>query len=531
MMRTVWSTLSVVADLDATACFLRQQAEIHVDITAVQHAQVKSLCQKIQSLHRMDAPDAASISQKINAGPWTADQKTALANAVADRLTANRSSERSNTRCIQHCPMYHNYVTCSAADFLGDQRNAIHAKVNKMCDIAWNAGLHCPSEHTIQVMVGVLIMLGFKDAQLDANSRFNLVSNMKHQMKQVGKGRTYPYEHRQMFPNFPHELPEHVFKFAYTPEDPLPLDIDWSPLPSIVAAVPLRKTNKHLQPDQVASPAAGAPQMQQVLEMMKQCMQMCLTNGQRGAGPPEPPPQPRVTIYGDSAGASSSSQTPPHQHAGSGSSQNVGGDIASPQARPGPQQPRPLEWTPPANAAAAAVDPATWAPPAAAAVDMASPSATALHEMQPSPRGPAQPRENDVSSAVSRIEEATAKALGNRAAARATAKVKAQAKAVGGVMKRPAAAIATTGRPSKAACRRPPMNASWPAAPFGSPTNVPAPLLYNGAKVYTSHTKSGYRVLMCASDRVDKFFKWDGDHERVWCDVCTQIDCARAAEV
>ena len=71
--------------------------------------------------------------------------------------------------------------------------------------------------------------------------------------------------------------------------------------------------------------------------------------------------------------------------------------------------------------------------------------------------------------------------------------------------------------------------AGRPKAPYGSAKSPPPPTLWNGAKVYTSWSKLGYRVLIRESDKVDKLFKWNGDHCAAWARVCEAIEIARAS--
>lgn len=68
-----------------------------------------------------------------------------------------------------------------------------------------------------------------------------------------------------------------------------------------------------------------------------------------------------------------------------------------------------------------------------------------------------------------------------------------------------------------------------PQAPYGSAKSPPPPTLWNGAKVYTSWPKQGYRVLIRESDKVVKLFKWYGDHCAAWARVCEAIETARAS--
>jgi hypothetical protein len=77
-------------------------------------------------------------------------------------------------------------------------------------------------------------------------------------------------------------------------------------------------------------------------------------------------------------------------------------------------------------------------------------------------------------------------------------------------LKRPAAAIAPL----------------MPQAPFGSPDKVPGPVLYNKGKIYTSHAKQGYRVLLRANFKVDKCVSWRvcGGYKKAWVKALGLID-------
>ena len=87
------------------------------------------------------------------------------------------------------------------------------------------------------------------------------------------------------------------------------------------------------------------------------------------------------------------------------------------------------------------------------------------------------------------------------------------------VMIRPAALIRPAASPKS----------GRPKAPYGSAKSPPPPTLWNGAKVYTSFGKQGYRVLIRETDKVDKLFKWYGDHCAAWARVCEAIETAKAS--
>ena len=91
------------------------------------------------------------------------------------------------------------------------------------------------------------------------------------------------------------------------------------------------------------------------------------------------------------------------------------------------------------------------------------------------------------------------------------------------VMIRPAAALPVMIRPAASP------KSGRPKAPYGSAKSPPPPTLWNGAKVYTSFGKQGYRVLIRETDKVDKLFKWYGDHCAAWARVCEAIETARAS--
>jgi hypothetical protein len=69
-----------------------------------------------------------------------------------------------------------------------------------------------------------------------------------------------------------------------------------------------------------------------------------------------------------------------------------------------------------------------------------------------------------------------------------------------------------------------------PAAPFGNPKSPPVPVIYRGAKIYTSHTKLAYRYILNPMWEVsDRIVRWQGDHVGAWSNVLDTIDARRAA--
>lgn len=94
-------------------------------------------------------------------------------------------------------------------------------------------------------------------------------------------------------------------------------------------------------------------------------------------------------------------------------------------------------------------------------------------------------------------------------------------------LKRPAAA--TTGSDSVATRKRPAAAMQGrPIAPKGSPTEVPAALLYNGARIYTSWVRGAYRVRYPGESKILKDFGWKkhGSMDEAWRRCLDAVDAS-----
>ena len=72
-----------------------------------------------------------------------------------------------------------------------------------------------------------------------------------------------------------------------------------------------------------------------------------------------------------------------------------------------------------------------------------------------------------------------------------------------------------------------------PAMPKGTPANPPAPVDYNGARIYTSFAKRSFRVIMVAGNySSERGFAWGsagGGRLSAWRNVLAAVDEARDA--
>ena len=84
-------------DIDAIHQFLCAQARV-TNVTAAQQGHCDNICRRIACLQSLDIPGATALTETVQAGPWTPEQKQSLASSIHARLDGDQSARAATGR-------------------------------------------------------------------------------------------------------------------------------------------------------------------------------------------------------------------------------------------------------------------------------------------------------------------------------------------------------------------------------------------------------------------------------------------------
>ena len=501
------SIAGVLADIRNLCSFIDSQREAGVDISAVVNSQFSSLRARFSQTD-FNVNEATALTGALRGGPWSDEQQRLLASTISSRVRWGPSA--GQRKVVQDCQTFEGMLSIRDVEVLEDQKLGLTVKVLQVARRAWLIGLKHASEKTFGSMTACIIVYANFGTMSD-QSAYDLNQEVKKATRQYGISREYPWEALVLYPRDAWGLPDNMLQYAYPKDDP-PAQ---NPLTDLVNTVrnklALRSSSKIVRNSTAPNMSANTMSSTQYPGDPMRALFEFLKSQMHDAG--SQPSSPATTLQ---------MLSPPPK---TDSSESVAGVAKAltlanfnPRARlaitDGTDEASKLASSPPTGTKAAQ-----------AAVTFAAQDAdTAV-------------------SALAKTEEAQRASLffGNKKNKGAKPR-----RRING--KRPAASVFLKKKKTKGkknSMTRPVMirpaafpvmirpaaspKSGRPKAPYGSAKSPPPPTLWNGAKVYTSFGKQGYRVLIRETDKVDKLFKWYGDHCAAWARVCEAIETARAS--
>jgi hypothetical protein len=101
----------LVADVESIHGFLCAQALV-TNVSAAQQSQCESICRRILNLQSMDTAGATALTQAVQLGPWTLEQKQVIASHIQARLSSGEPTTSGRSRKkLQTISSFENYLT------------------------------------------------------------------------------------------------------------------------------------------------------------------------------------------------------------------------------------------------------------------------------------------------------------------------------------------------------------------------------------------------------------------------------------
>ena len=502
------SIAGVLADIRNLCSFIASQREAGVDIRALVDSQFSSLRARF-SQSDFNVNEATALTGALRGGPWSDEQQRLLASTISSRVRWG-SVSMGQRKVVQDCQTFEGMLSIRDVEVLEDQKLGLTVKVLQVARRAWLIGLKHASEKTFGSMTACIIVYANFGTMSD-QSAYDLNQEVKKATRQYGISREYPWEALVLYPRDAWGLPDNMLQYAYPKDDP-PAQ---NPLTDLVNTarnkLALRSSSKIVRNSTAPNMSANTMSSTQFPGDPMRALFEFLKSQMHDAG--SQPSSPATTLQ---------MLSPPPK---TDSSESVAGVAKAltlanfnPRARlaitDGTDEASKLASSPPTGTKAAQ-----------AAVTFAAQDAdTAVSALAKTEE--AQRASLFFGNKKKKGEKPSCRINGKRPAASVFLKKK-KTKGKKNSMTRPVmirpAAFPVMIRPAASP------KSGRPKAPYGSAKSPPPPTLWNGAKVYTSFGKQGYRVLIRETDKVDKLFKWYGDHCAAWARVCEAIETARAS--
>ena len=174
-----------VASMTHASRFLQQVALDGRDITDLQSSQVSSFKAQIATFS-LDYQSGSLLTESINSGPWSSEQKRELIDAVSARVSMYA---QPTTNKSQSCKFFERYLAEGDWNVL-ESDQPLGYKVAQLCSRAAEIKLRYPDEQAIGRMVAVLIVVDRKHAALSYDAAHRMYTDFKTTLKHYLKDKT-----------------------------------------------------------------------------------------------------------------------------------------------------------------------------------------------------------------------------------------------------------------------------------------------------------------------------------------------------
>lgn len=223
----------VIEDLKNSNSFLASQVKAGLGVDEVQDAMFHAWKSKLEQIEAASMLDRTALSDALDSGPWSTDQKTTLARVLSAIGGGGKPPKR---RSMQKCPHFENFITeASWAKIRSPLQYSRVARCAAIATEAKRAGLHNPDEPTLYRMVAVL---AYGDpASSDDFTQLKVFDTMDELQTMVKSGKPSDVPYISEYPTSPSQLPD-IFNDVYV--DGMPLEVSIPELDIILGTSKMR---------------------------------------------------------------------------------------------------------------------------------------------------------------------------------------------------------------------------------------------------------------------------------------------------
>ena len=538
----------LIADIKALEENFRiQEGTPGIDVEELRVAQSRSIAAQISSLRMLTLPQSTGLIEAIRAGAWPPPIVTHLLTVVNHKVAAMLHGDEKTKQDPQTFMSLPNYLPLSLVAAMHSSEAIPDDIMYQIIQFLRNLGLHNPNPPSRVHICAFFVLKVFKNPLMSGTDKKELSDKLRDKLLlPKGMHRKAPY--LQAYPADPNDLPNNIFKAAYAADDPPVTGMTVPGLECMQIDYPTRKTHKSVRDSyalqsnnhgfqlQAHAPSGSHTPMQQMMfgvqQMLANVVEQFAQNQHQAKSPgitvtfPKTPPSTRrgaTTTFGSVSGDASCPllddvDQGDRERAAAASDESL--QLASLAPRNRFHLPGAHRATPPAPSATIAGSHGE----ADGGKDVSSgDDENAMPHPKYVPPGGFDALVTDQVNAFNKRKQLQKKPAGAPVHAAVASAAKAAAASVS-VPK--AAAPPKAGKRKRADYKEPPR----PKMPKVDAKSNPDPIVWNGGKLYTSQTKSGFRVLKSVGDKVDKLFHWGDSPKRAWEQALDHISAARCDE-
>ena len=279
------STRSLADELSAISSWLQTQQS---SLPAAAFDRVKQ-SQKWYHIGRikaqkLEAADAATVTQALQGGPWSESDLADFAAATSEAMTAKKSSRRPN----QVVTSFHKFFSVNDVKVLADVAQTKNAKVDVVACRMVKVRLWLASEKSYKIVTQTAMNAGL-NLMKNPDKIHEFICDLKAAVRAKTRYEPKTLELQYQFSEDPDGLPDDVREEAYKEDEPGMLSDEKNLMDAPGGTVPLRTSNAQLarnaRKDELALPSSsrgpGRPteSMQQMAGAFMHMMQQAMSTG------------------------------------------------------------------------------------------------------------------------------------------------------------------------------------------------------------------------------------------------------------
>ena len=227
-----------VADLADVAHLVDCQCGAGLSRDDVLDALFRSWSSRLSLLSTCSDAQKSSLTAAITSGPWSCEQRKALARVLIFHPDASPTAKR---RPNQKCCQMENFIPAALWVKLRDTTKfSLVTRASMLATLGHSLGLECPGQPTLYRMASVLAYCD-RANNLDQDAAHNLMTQPQTFLKAPPRKAGLPY--LEFYPCSASLLPDSIQESAY-PDGELPVDVDIPALSMSLGGAKMRGRSK-----------------------------------------------------------------------------------------------------------------------------------------------------------------------------------------------------------------------------------------------------------------------------------------------
>ena len=248
------------------AKYLNTRKTTSGDVVVLEQNMVAAFCKKLAAVKHVDMTNVVPLVEAVSASTLSDATKNTIQNAIDTRLAAALAQTPAAQPGVSaHAPqklgpMITNYLTAADWFVLKDPKKTLQAKSQVLTDRLAKLGIRYAAEITVRWCVALLVCMMYEHTNIFPSypSIHDMVHDFKAAIDSSRVCSSWSFDHLVVYPDLPSDLPLDIYANAHTGDD-TPVIAHVSRLDVTASQhIPLRKTSNLLKGHVVQSGGGGS---------------------------------------------------------------------------------------------------------------------------------------------------------------------------------------------------------------------------------------------------------------------------------